>query len=318
MSGPLVTVVIAAWNAEETVARAVRSALAQSLKEIEVLLVDDGSSDATGPFAQLAARADPRFRLIAAPVNRGAAAARNLGLAQAKGRWIAPLDADDWMTPERLARLVAFAKLSGADIVLDDLLIAPEGASAAPAPLLGLARDAPAHPIDLAGFARANLFGAGARALGFLQPLIAGASIRRWNLRYPEGLRVGEDYMLIAEALAHGARAVLIPACGYVYVKRAGSASGRMRLCDYDALLEADAAFRTRHAARLTPQTREALDERRESYCDARAVARAGELARAGRPMDAFLALASRPGAALAAREAVLKRIGLMPRPDAR
>lgn len=314
MSTPLVSVIIAGWNAQTTIGRAVRSALDQTCAEIEVLVIDDGSADATASLARTAGAGDRRLRVMAFDRNRGVGAARNAGLACATGRWVTPLDADDWMRPDRLERLLDAAQTFDADVTLDDLLLEPEGGATALHTVLGLDPAAPAQRLSLETFARRNAFGCGARALGFLKPLIRRDRLEAAGVVYSEALRVGEDYLLVADLLAHGARALLTPACGYVYVKRAGSASGLMRVGDYEALLEADAAYRRRHAGRLTAADLEALDERARSYRRALTVAEAGELVRAGRRLEALLTLARRPTAALYAREAAMKRLGLMPR----
>ncbi|MDX1419733.1 MAG: glycosyltransferase family 2 protein [Rubricoccaceae bacterium] len=102
--GPaLVTVIVPAYNAGRFVAEAVRSAQAQTHPHVEILVVDDGSTDDTAAQVQALADRDPRIRLIRQP-NRGVAAARNRGLAEARGAFVAPLDADDRWHPEKLAR----------------------------------------------------------------------------------------------------------------------------------------------------------------------------------------------------------------------
>jgi glycosyltransferase involved in cell wall biosynthesis len=106
MSGarPLVSVIVAAYNAEATLAETLRSALAQSYRPVEVILVDDGSTDRT---AEIAA-SFPEVILIR-QANAGVAAARNAGIRASRGEWLAPLDADDLWHPAKLERQVAAA-----------------------------------------------------------------------------------------------------------------------------------------------------------------------------------------------------------------
>jgi glycosyltransferase involved in cell wall biosynthesis len=101
-----VSVVIPLYNSAATLRRAVASALAQSLRDIEVLIVDDGSRDDSLSLAQQLAAEDPRVRVIALPENRGKPHAMNVAFAAARGTWTAVLDADDWYAPERLETLV--------------------------------------------------------------------------------------------------------------------------------------------------------------------------------------------------------------------
>ena len=107
-SQPDVSIVIAAFNAAQTIDRAITSALAQQGVSLEVVVSDDRSTDTT--LAVVRAIADPRIRIVALPENRGPGAARNAAIDAARGRWIAVLDADDTLLPERLARMIAKAE----------------------------------------------------------------------------------------------------------------------------------------------------------------------------------------------------------------
>jgi glycosyltransferase involved in cell wall biosynthesis len=102
--GPRVSVVIPAYNRAELVADAIESALAQTAPDLEVIVVDDGSTDATRDVVRAyVARAPGRVRYLWQP-NQGVAAARNAGAAAARGRHVAFLDSDDLWNPEKLAR----------------------------------------------------------------------------------------------------------------------------------------------------------------------------------------------------------------------
>ena len=102
------------WNAERYLAEAIDSVLAQLQTDIEIIVVDDGSSDASATVAR--SYREP-VRCYSTP-NRGTAAARNKGLAHAKGRYLAHLDADDVWVEHRLEKqLNAFARQPDADIV---------------------------------------------------------------------------------------------------------------------------------------------------------------------------------------------------------
>ncbi len=103
-SSPLISVIIPAYNAETWLEVCLASVLSQTIADFEVIVVDDGSTDAT---AELAASAgDCRIRVIRQE-NRGQCAALNRGVAESRGEFIKFLDADDWINPEHLAAQVA-------------------------------------------------------------------------------------------------------------------------------------------------------------------------------------------------------------------
>jgi glycosyltransferase involved in cell wall biosynthesis len=102
---PTVSVVIPAYNRAASIRGAIESVLRQTWQDFELLIVDDGSTDGT---LQAAAQiADPRIRLIENPRNMGAAGARNTGIAEARGAWVAFQDSDDEWLPEKLAKQMA-------------------------------------------------------------------------------------------------------------------------------------------------------------------------------------------------------------------
>lgn len=110
---PRVSVLMPAFNAAETLADAAASVVAQSAADWELIIVDDASADGTRAVAEALTRSDPRIRLISLERNGGAAAARNMALGAARGRYIAFLDSDDLWLPHKLARQIAFMEQTG-------------------------------------------------------------------------------------------------------------------------------------------------------------------------------------------------------------
>jgi glycosyltransferase involved in cell wall biosynthesis len=109
---PLVSIVIPAHNAARYLGETLASASAQRYKELEIIVVDDGSTDDTAEVTLRHARRDPRVRLIR-QANTGVGAARNTGIAVARGKYIAPLDADDLWDPEKIPAQVAEMEWQG-------------------------------------------------------------------------------------------------------------------------------------------------------------------------------------------------------------
>jgi len=99
---PLISVIVSAYNVEPFLAETLASIQRQTYREFEVIVVDDGSTDRTSEIARQFVEKDARFILLRQK-NAGTAAARNAALKQARGEWIAFLDADDVWLPEKLA-----------------------------------------------------------------------------------------------------------------------------------------------------------------------------------------------------------------------
>ena len=100
--GPLITVIMPAFNAERSVEMAARSILDQTWKNIELVIIDDASSDGTWEKLQMIAHQDDRVRVLRNSVNVGPYVTKNIGLMIANGDFLTGHDADDWAHPERL------------------------------------------------------------------------------------------------------------------------------------------------------------------------------------------------------------------------
>jgi GT2 family glycosyltransferase len=112
---PSVAVVVPAYNRAATIRPAIESVLRQSWRDLELIVVDDGSTDGTPEAAR--AIPDPRLRLIETPRNMGASAARNLGIAATRATWVAFQDSDDEWLPLKLEKQMARLLAPGADHV---------------------------------------------------------------------------------------------------------------------------------------------------------------------------------------------------------
>ena len=107
MSDPTVSVIIAAYNCPDLLAEAVESVRRQSYRDFEVIVVDDGSTDRTWSVVEAMERDWPKLRGIRAE-HKGLAAARNRGIREMRGQWIALLDADDLWLGEKLRRCMDY------------------------------------------------------------------------------------------------------------------------------------------------------------------------------------------------------------------
>ena len=119
-----VTVLMAAYNAGEFIARGLDSLARQTHTDIEVICIDDASTDNTPDILDGYTARDSRFHTIHLPENGGQAHARNAGLAVATGEYVCMLDADDWLSPNAIELAVAeFHKCGDTDCVLFDVVM---------------------------------------------------------------------------------------------------------------------------------------------------------------------------------------------------
>jgi glycosyltransferase involved in cell wall biosynthesis len=128
---PAVSVLMTTWNGAAFIAATIASVLAQDFKDFELIVVDDASTDATP--AVLAGMSDPRLRVVRREVNGGVVAARNVGFALARGRYLAALDHDDLSRPGRLGAQVRYLD-THPDVVLVGTEITIENAGRRAAP----------------------------------------------------------------------------------------------------------------------------------------------------------------------------------------
>lgn len=239
---PKVSVVIPVHNGQSFISRAVTSVLTQSLNDIEVIVVDDASSDGTPEIIAHLGSSDTRLSLMRCEVNRGPSAARNAGIATARGAWIAILDADDWYRPERLERLITAAEAADADMVSDNIILHNESDDAVIGPMF--------RSDYLSGIMSAERFVEGnlpnpkspRRGFGFLKPIIRKHFIAEHSLRYDERMRFGEDYAFYLSCLLEGAKWICVPDTAYCYSVRSHSLTARHDAADLHKLCAVDEA----------------------------------------------------------------------------
>lgn len=123
---PLVSVIVPMYNVEEFLSKCVDSLLVQTLGEIEVVLVDDGSPDRCGDIAERYAEKDSRVRVLHRP-NGGLGPARNSGMKVARGEYVGFVDSDDWVDRDMYERLYQTAEEAHADIALSQLRVVRNG-----------------------------------------------------------------------------------------------------------------------------------------------------------------------------------------------
>ena len=297
---PRVSVLMANYNGAPFIEQSIRSTLAQTMAELEIIVCDDASDDDSLAIARRIAAADSRVRVAAADRNSGISATRNRAIGLARGDWLAVQDSDDLFHPERLSRLLAAAARNGADLVADDLLEFPDDGEGGCKLLVG--GDRP-FPITAARLAR------GSHVLGYLKPLWRAEAMG--GVRYDTDMIVAEDFDLAFRMVAAGARYVFHPEALYFYRKHRRSISSGSDRRKQASVLAGDDRLRSEipmmGRLRLAALSRRRRVLRHMAYDDAVAALRR----RAWRA--ALGHLARRPSSALVFRinlEARLRRIG--------
>lgn len=117
-----ISVIVPVYNVEEYLCKCLDSLLSQTFRNLEILLIDDGSTDRSGEICDRYANADSRIKVFHKE-NGGVSSARNMGLDNAKGEWITFVDADDWIDANMYENLCNEAIKSQSDIVLCDFYL---------------------------------------------------------------------------------------------------------------------------------------------------------------------------------------------------
>jgi succinoglycan biosynthesis protein ExoO len=263
---PLVSVIIPAYNTEAYIGSAISSVLAQTLSDLEVVVVDDCSSDDTVAVVQ--SFTDERIKLLQNHQNLGAGGARNRALAVARGKWIAILDSDDWYAPSRLERLVAQAEAHDADLLSDDLYLINDGYSLPWGTLLQQSGEqiSGVMPISPGYFVNSDIEGRQGLRLGFSKPLLKREFLERHRLKYNPHIKVAEDFWLYMDCFRYGARFFFVPQPYYYYRSRLGSlvSSDKIQRLKNECQ-EIASFFRHEEFLRANPQVATALLTRQKN-----------------------------------------------------
>ncbi len=117
----LVSIIIPAYNVESYIEQCVKSVIEQSYKNLEIIIINDGSTDSTFSLLMKLKEKDPRIKVISWQ-NQGLSAARNLGIEISNGSFLFFLDGDDWLIPNCIERMMAVQQQENSDIVVTDYM----------------------------------------------------------------------------------------------------------------------------------------------------------------------------------------------------
>ncbi|WP_163560668.1 glycosyltransferase family 2 protein [Halomonas sp. NO4] len=199
MSDFSVSIIIASYNCVNFIGKAIQSAIDQTGCDVEIIVIDDASTDDTKGFVK--GLNIPCLRYFRSPINKGPSHARNIALQMATKEWVAILDADDWLEPNRCRILIEYAKTHNLDVISDNQKLVDADSEA----FIGIrSRNIPllekaAFPlrIDYLTLIRNP-------ALGVLQPVFSRHLIERLRCFYDESYIYGEDYYFLIKIVESG------------------------------------------------------------------------------------------------------------------
>ncbi|RFC65755.1 glycosyltransferase [Mesorhizobium denitrificans] len=233
------------------------SVLAQSVKNLELIVSDDGSDDTSVEIAKRIAREDKRVRVLTGAGNTGPAATRNRALAIARGEWVAIVDSDDLMQRDRLELLIKLADAHACNIVADDLTYFGDDETPAGRTLLRTAARTVPQFVSADLLVQTEIQGSGLPKLGYLKPLIRRSALD--GMKYNEALRVGEDFDLLLRLLLKGKKLLVTQESYYQYRRHSNSISHRLSEEKVFAMI---AAQRALEGGDIPAATRKALHRR--------------------------------------------------------
>lgn len=236
MNPPIVSVIVAAYNAERFLERCLNSIASQTMTDFEVIVVDDGSIDKTGIIADNFAHKDARFKVIHKE-NEGVAAARQAGIDLAKGSYSIHVDSDDWIEPDMLKDLSDYADSENADIVLFDYFeISKDGEQ------YNCQRPSPTDRISIWGQMMNSLAGS------LWNKLIRHKLYSCYNISFDKRINFEEDKLICLKLLSNN-----------ISVKYLNKAYYHFDHTQNDTSLSVTG---------FSPQSRLSILEQIESYCD--------------------------------------------------
>ena len=237
MEMPLVSIIVPVYNAQSHLSRCLESICGQEYKNLELIVINDGSKDKSLPVCEEFRQKDPRILLVD-KANSGVSDTRNLGLKLASGKYVEFVDSDDYLDPDFTERLVAAAEENEADFVIAPYkMVIPAGASK-PEQVLDKIQDelgvmSVARPPEVReyGFLPAGVYDKDTFALRLMDKPASYFYSVLWNKLYRRDILTGNDIQFVSEMrwaedlvfnlryIQYAERFVAIDKPGYYYVQ---------------------------------------------------------------------------------------------------
>ena len=223
---PKISIIMPVYNARLTVGRMIDSIIAQTFEDWELIAVDDGSSDGSGPILDDYAAKDIRIKVVHKP-NGGVASSRQAGIDLASGEFTIHADSDDWVESEMLTDMLAVAVKEDADIVVADFFTDSASSST-----LSVQNPHGTEPIDLLrGLYAKGLFG------GLWHKLIKKSVYDKARAKFVAGINYCEDLLILTKILLDSdLKIAYIPKAYYHYVSNGSSLTQSVNLSGFESM----------------------------------------------------------------------------------
>lgn len=213
---PLVSVIVPCYNSERTIGHLLETLLGQTHERLQIILIDDGSTDGSVKAAEAACEGDERVQIASKP-NTGVSDTRNAGLEMAEGEWVYFADADDWIEFDGIATFLAAVEKDGSDLAISDFYRAAKGVVAHKhGPATGVFEQK--QFLRYMGRRPANHYYA-----SLWNKLFRRSIIEEAHLRFDTSIAFGEDHVFILNYLRHVKTVSLIDRPLYYYIDTEGS-----------------------------------------------------------------------------------------------
>ncbi len=218
---PRVSVVMPCYNGADSVRRAIDSVLAQTCSGFELVVVDDASTDGTPEIIAKIANNEPRIRVVLSERRAGPGAARNMGISEARGEWIAFIDSDDWYESRRLEVLLDEAERDGATLVADNQFFMRKHTDRPCYQLRSSVEDRVRRltPYDLL---KGDRWGRMAN-IGLLKPVVKRQFLEDSDIRYDEEFSGAEDFYFLLKCTQRASYVLFVTEPLYNYQISLGS-----------------------------------------------------------------------------------------------
>ena len=230
MNSPKISISVPVYNAEKYLRQCLASLVTQTFWDIEIVVVNDGSTDGTKEICEEFAKRDSRIKLIHKE-NGGIASARQVALDSATGIFMGSVDADDWVEPDFCEKMYSKAVDENADVILCDSWYEYEHVGKK---INSYGKDIPVDNAEIIEEALNGLM-----PCSVWNKLYKMDFLRKHKIIFEDGINMGEDVLFFLKVLRHTMRFVYLPECLYHYRRMPGedSYTNRVTLDSYNQML---------------------------------------------------------------------------------